>query len=149
MTRLSWERYFLGIAEQVATRSTCIRHKVGAVIVKENRILSTGYNGPPAGFAHCEELGRCAKDCADAASGTGHEKCMGVHAEQNAIVLAAYHGVAIAGASIYCTIQPCSICARMLINAGIRAVHYKDLYVDAGAIDALIAGDVDIQKCEE
>jgi len=146
MTRVSWESYFLGIAKQVATRSTCMRRKVGAVIVKDDRILATGYNGAPAGFDHCDEIGRCKKDCAKAPSGAYHDKCVGVHAEQNAIVMAAYHGVSIAGGSLYCTIQPCAICARMLINAGIRAIYHTDEYLDTDAIDAFIAADVNIKN---
>ena len=127
--RPAWESYFMGIAELVAKRSTCLRRAVGAIIVKDKRILSTGYNGAPTGIAHCSEVG-CLRAQLNIASGERHELCRGIHAEQNAIIQAAYHGVSIKGASLYCTNLPCSICAKMIINAGIRKIYFKSGYAD-------------------
>ncbi len=117
------------IAELVASRSTCLRRSVGAIIVKDKRILATGYNGAPAGIEHCAVVG-CLRQQMGVASGERHELCRGIHAEQNAIIQAAYHGVAIRGASLYCTNLPCSICAKMIINAGIEKIYYADGYAD-------------------
>jgi len=110
-------------------RSTCLRRHVGAIIVKDKRILATGYNGAPAGLRHCEEVG-CVRDNISVPSGMRHELCRGLHAEQNAIIQAAYHGISIAGATLYCTNKPCVICSKMLINAGIRTIYYQDGYSD-------------------
>lgn len=128
-TRPSWHAYFMGITDLVATRSTCIRRKVGAILVKDKRILTTGYNGAPTGIAHCAETG-CLRDQLNVPSGEKHELCRGVHAEQNAIIQAANHGIIVKGSSLYCTNQPCSICAKMIINAGIEKVYFKDGYND-------------------
>jgi len=117
------------IAFMVAQRSTCLRRKVGAVIVKDKRILSTGYNGAPAGLAHCLDIG-CLREKIGIPSGEKHELCRGLHAEQNAIIQAAYHGVSIKGATIYCTHHPCVICTKMLINAGIKKIYYAKGYPD-------------------
>lgn len=117
--RPSWDEYFAKIAMLVAERSTCLRHNVGAVIVKDKRILSTGYNGAPSGMADCLDLG-CLRDELGIPSGERHEICRGVHAEQNAIIQAGLHGVSTNGATIYCTHSPCAICAKMIINAGIK-----------------------------
>lgn len=119
----------MDIARLVARRSTCIRRRVGAVIVKEKRILATGYNGAPTGLVHCEEIG-CLREQTAVPSGQRHELCRGLHAEQNAIIQAAYHGISIAGATLFCTTLPCSICFKMLINAGIREVVYAEGYPD-------------------
>jgi dCMP deaminase len=132
--RPSWDEYFMGIADLVAGRATCIRRKVGAVLVKDRRILCSGYNGAPAGAAHCRETG-CLRRQMNVPSGIRHELCRGVHAEQNVIIQAAYHGVAVAGATLYCTNQPCSICAKMLINAGIKEVYFRDGYDDPLALE--------------
>jgi len=113
----------------VSSRSTCLRRKVGAVIVKDKRVLSTGYNGSPKGTRHCEELG-CIRVQMNVPSGTRHELCRGVHAEQNAVTQAAYFGVSVDGASIYTTTYPCSMCAKILINAGIREIIYSEGYSD-------------------
>jgi len=126
--------YFMEIAKVVARRSTCLRRKVGAVFVKDKRILSTGYNGVPKGLPHCENTG-CQR--ADYPSGTYHEICRAVHSEQNAIVQAAIHGVSIEGATLYCTHQPCALCAKMLINAGIVRVVYEEDYPDDGSLGFL------------
>jgi dCMP deaminase len=132
--RPSWDEYFMGIADLVAGRATCIRRKVGAVLVKDRRILCSGYNGAPAGAAHCRETG-CLRRQMNVPSGIRHELCRGVHAEQNVIIQAAYHGVAVAGAALYCTNQPCSICAKMLINAGIKEIYFRDGYDDPLALE--------------
>ncbi len=127
--RPSWDEYFFQIAEQVATRSTCMRRQVGAVLVKDKRILSTGYNGAPRGISHCTEAG-CLREELGIPSGERHELCRALHAEQNAIVQAALHGVKIEGASLYCTHQPCSLCAKMIINSGIVEVYFNEGYPD-------------------
>jgi len=119
----------MGITDLVASRSTCLRRKVGAVIVKERRILCSGYNGAPSKVPHCSETG-CLREKLNVPSGEKHELCRGVHAEQNAIIQAAFHGIRVNGAVLYCTNQPCSICAKMIINAGIKKVYYKDGYDD-------------------
>lgn len=129
MTRPSWDEYFMMIAHDVSTRATCIRRKVGAVIVKDKRILSTGYNGVPTGITHCTPE-TCLRNIYNVPSGERHELCRGLHAEQNAIIQAAYHGVSIAGAIIYVTHQPCSICTKMLINAGIKKFIFEHPYND-------------------
>ncbi len=125
--RPSWDEYFVDIARQVATRSTCLRRSVGAVIVRDKRILSTGYNGAPSGLAHCEEVG-CLREQLGIPSGQRQEICRGLHAEQNAIIQAALHGVSTQGATIYTTLQPCITCAKMVINAGIERVVSLDGY---------------------
>ena len=117
------------IAQLVAERSTCLRRKVGAIAVKEKRILATGYNGAPAGLAHCLDIG-CLRERLKIPSGQRHELCRGLHAEQNVIIQAAVHGVSIAGATIYCTTQPCLICTKMLINCGITAIYFAEGYPD-------------------
>ena len=134
MVRPSWEEYFMEIAQVVATRSTCLRRQVGAVLVKNRQILATGYNGVPRGIQHCEERG-CLRDELGIPSGERQELCRGLHAEQNAIIQAAYHGVAINGAEIYVTLQPCVTCAKMLVNAGVVAVYFFGEYPDALARD--------------
>ncbi len=134
LDRPSWHVYFMNIADLVATRSTCTRRKVGAILVKEKRILTSGYNGAPSGVPHCIETG-CLRDRLNVPSGEKHELCRGVHAEQNAIIQAANHGITVKGSSLYCTNQPCSICAKMLINAGIEKVYFKDGYNDPLALE--------------
>lgn len=127
--RPSWEEYFFQIALQVASRSTCMRRQVGAVLVKDKRILATGYNGAPKGISHCIEVG-CLREELGVPSGERHELCRALHAEQNAIAQAALHGVKIEGATLYCTHQPCSLCAKMIINAGIAEVWFDEGYPD-------------------
>ena len=129
MERPSNDEYFMEMAQLVSSRSTCLRRKVGAVIVKEKRVLSTGYNGSPKGTKHCEELG-CIRVKMNVPSGTRHELCRGVHAEQNAVTQAAYFGVSVDGATIYTTTYPCSMCAKILINAGIKEIVYSEGYAD-------------------
>ncbi len=129
MPRPSWDEYFMSIAQMVSTRSTCLRRKVGAVLVKDKRIISTGYNGPPSGLKHPEEVG-CLREKLKIPSGERHELCRGLHAEQNAIIQAALHGVSTKGSVLYCTHCPCSLCVKMLINAGVEKVIYKEGYPD-------------------
>lgn len=137
ITRPSWDEYFFQIAEQVASRSTCLRRQVGSVLVKDKRILATGYNGAPKGIGHCIEIG-CLRQEMNVPSGERHELCRALHAEQNAIIQAALHGVKIEGSTLYCTHQPCSLCAKMIINAGI-----VEVYFDEGYPDELAAGFFD------
>jgi dCMP deaminase len=133
----------MDITRLVAKRTTCLRRAVGAIIVKDKRILSTGYNGAPSGVRHCQEVG-CLREKLNVSSGERHELCRGIHAEQNAIIQAAYHGVSVKGASLYCTNQPCSICAKMIINAGIRAIYYASGYADELAREMLREAGVDV-----
>ena len=127
--RPSWDEYFMTLANQVASRTTCLRRGVGAVIVKDRRILATGYNGVPTGLAHCAETG-CLREQLGVPSGQRHEICRGLHAEQNAIIQAAKIGVSTEGCTIYITLQPCVICAKMLVNAGIVRIVHKGEYPD-------------------
>lgn len=129
MPRPSWDEYFMAIASQVAGRSTCIRRHTGAVLVKDKRILATGYNGTPAGLRHCEEVG-CLREQRAIPSGSHHELCRGIHAEQNAVIQAAKHGIPIDGATIYTTHQPCVLCAKILLNAGVVDIVYGEAYPD-------------------
>lgn len=125
--------YFMEIAHVVAKRSTCMRNHVGAVIVRDKRILATGYNGAPRNLPHCLEIG-CIRDERGIESGTRHEVCQAVHAEQNAIIQGALHGVSTIGATLYCTHQPCILCAKMMINAGIIRVVFRQQYPDPEAL---------------
>ena len=129
MSRPSWDEYFLGITREVARRSTCLRRQVGATLVRDRRILATGYNGAPSGLAHCEEVG-CLREIHKVPPGERHELCRGLHAEMNALLQAAVFGVSTAGATMYTTAHPCSLCAKMLINAGIKRVVMLDDYPD-------------------
>lgn len=129
MSRIKREEYYMGIAELVSKRSTCLRRQVGAVLVKDDAIISTGYNGAPKGLLHCEVTG-CLREKMGVPSGERHELCRGVHAEQNCIVQAAVHGVSVEGAILYTTTFPCSVCAKMIINAGVKNIYYKGNYND-------------------
>jgi dCMP deaminase len=143
--RPSWETYFMQITELVASRSTCIRRAVGAIIVKDKRVLSTGYNGAPSGIRHCLDIG-CLREELKVASGERHELCRGIHAEQNAIIQAAFHGVSIRGATLFCTNLPCSICAKMIINAGIEQIIYQSGYADAMSTDLFAEAGVSLVR---
>lgn len=143
--RPSWDTYFMEIAALVARRSTCLRRMVGAVIVKKKRILSTGYNGAPSGIAHCVEKG-CLRETMNIASGQRHELCRGIHAEQNAVIQAAYHGVSIEGGVLYCTNLPCAICTKMLINAGISEICYNEGYADELSLSLLDEADITLRQ---
>ncbi len=129
MERPDWDHYFMQIASVVATRSTCLRRQVGALLVLNKRILSTGYNGTPSGLSHCRDVG-CLREELNVPSGERHELCRGLHAEQNAIIQAAIHGVAIKDSVLYCTHYPCAVCAKMLVNAGISTIILEDNYPD-------------------
>lgn len=128
-TRPTWDEYFLGIADLISKRSTCLRRSVGAVLVKDKRILATGYNGAPSGIAHCSVTG-CIREKLKVPSGERHELCRGLHGEQNAFLQAALHGTSLKGATLYSTTQPCIICAKMIINAGIKEIIIKGDYPD-------------------
>lgn len=125
--RSGWNTYFMSIAETVATRSTCVRRQIGAIIVRDRMILTTGYNGAPRGVAHCTETG-CIRNKLNIPSGERHELCKAVHSEQNAIIQAARHGISICGGDMYVTTFPCVICAKMIINAGLKTVFYTGEY---------------------
>ena len=146
--RPSWDAYFMGITALVAQRSTCTRRMVGAVIVKDKRILTTGYNGAPTGIRHCLDVG-CLRETMNIPSGERHELCRGIHAEQNAIIQAAYHGVSVKDASLYCTNQPCTICAKMIINAGIKRIYFRSGYADALAQEMLYEADVELIQYDD
>ncbi len=143
--RPSWETYFMDIAALVAKRSTCLRRAVGSIIVKDKRILTTGYNGAPTGIKHCIETG-CLREKLNVPSGERHELCRGIHAEQNAIIQAALHGISIKGGTLFCTNQPCLICAKMIINAGIKKICYRDGYADPMAIEMFKEAGVEVVK---
>lgn len=146
--RPSWDSYFMQMAQVVAGRSTCLRRQVGAVLVKDKQILSTGYNGSPSGLQHCDEVG-CLRQNLGVPSGERHEICRAVHAEQNALVQAAKHGVAITGADLYTTHQPCVLCTKLLINAGIRRVIYTYSYPDQLAVEMAKEAGLNLVKFGE
>lgn len=145
--RPSWDEYFMQIVDVVKTRSTCLRRQVGAILVVDKHIISTGYNGPPTGLAHCEETG-CLREQLGIPSGERPELCRGVHAEQNAIIQAALHGVSTKGATLYVSASPCVICAKMLINAGVKRIVYEEEYPDELAFKLLKEANVDLVKIE-
>lgn len=145
--RPTWEAYFMDITKLVAKRTTCVRRGVGAVIVKDKRILSTGYNGAPSGIRHCMDIG-CLREELNVNSGERHELCRGIHAEQNAIIQAAYHGVSIKNATLFCTNLPCSICAKMIINAGIQRILYESGYADKLSKDLLDESGIEVIKLD-
>ncbi|MCL7412253.1 MAG: cytidine/deoxycytidylate deaminase family protein [ANME-2 cluster archaeon] len=141
--RPTLDEYFMEIARVVAKRSTCLRNQVGAVIVLDKRILSTGYNGAPRNLQHCLDIG-CIRQQQNIASGTRHELCRAVHAEQNAIIQSALHGVSIENATLYCTHQPCILCAKMIINSNIKKVVFSNNYPDDEAIRFFDTAGVEI-----
>ncbi|KXZ40533.1 dCMP deaminase [Alkalithermobacter thermoalcaliphilus JW-YL-7 = DSM 7308] len=141
--RPSWDEYFMEIAQIVKKRSTCLRRSIGAVIVKDKQILSTGYNGAPKNLKHCEQLG-CERERLNIPSGQRHELCRALHAEQNAIIQAAYNGVSVKGATLYTTTRPCSLCAKMCINAGIERIVFKGDYPDDMSINLLKEANVEL-----
>ena len=128
--RPSWDEYFMEMAELAATRSTCMRRNVGAVIARDKHAIATGYNGAPQGTDHCEDIGGCIRQKLGVPSGQRHEICRALHAEQNAIIQAAKMGNAVEGGTIYVTHKPCVICAKMIINAGIKRIVIKEDYPD-------------------
>ncbi len=142
LARPGVDEYFLKIALVVAERSTCRRHHVGAVAVRDKHILATGYNGAPAGLKDCLELG-CLRDELNIPSGTRHEVCRGIHAEQNVIIQASLHGVSLEGATVYCTHSPCVLCAKMLVNARIKRFVTFGRYADDAFLK--LFGDADVE----
>lgn len=145
MERPSWDQYFMEITHLVATRSSCLRRQVGAVLVKQKNILATGYNGVPSGITHCSETG-CLRERLAVPSGERHELCRGLHAEQNAIIQAARHGINIDGATLYCTTMPCIICSKMLINAGIQKIVYEHGYTDELAQEMIAEAAIEVVR---
>lgn len=145
--RIGLDHYFMEIAEVVAKRSTCRRNNVGAVLVKDKHIVSTGYNGAPSGMKHCIDIG-CLREQLNVPSGERHELCRGVHAEQNAVIQAALHGVNTDGTTLYCTHSPCSVCAKIIINAKIKKVVYKGEYPDERAKEYFEEAGVECTKLE-
>jgi dCMP deaminase len=146
-----WDKRFMEIAELVATWSSCFQENrhVGAVITKNKRILTTGYNGASSGIMSCVEKGKCMRKDLNIPSGTRHEICYAVHAEQNAIIQAAKLGVSVDEATIYCTHQPCSICAKMIINSGIKRVVFKEGYPDEFSMDLFMEAGVAVEQYNE
>lgn len=144
MPRLSWPEYFMSIAHLVAERSTCLRRHVGAIAVLDKRILATGYNGAPSKLQHCLDKG-CLREELDIPSGERHELCRGLHAEQNVIIQAATHSISLLGSDFYCTHQPCLICAKMLINSGVKKIWYATKYPDALAEEMLHEAGVSLE----
>ena len=143
-----WDARFMELAEVISTWASCYQQdrKIGAVIVKNKRIVTTGYNGAPAGIKTCVERGDCLRKKLGIASGTKHEICYAIHAEQNAIIQAAKLGSSIEGATLYCTHQPCVICAKMIVNSGITRVVYKHGYPDEFAVQMLKEGGVQLER---
>lgn len=146
-----WDSRFMELAYLVATWSSCYQQNrhVGAVIVKDKRVMATGYNGAPSGIQSCEEKGECLRRKLNIPSGTKHELCFAVHAEQNAVIQAAKHGINICGATLYCTHQPCVICAKIIINAGISRVVYKEGYPDEFSMQLFDEAGVTVEKYED
>ncbi len=149
MERPDWDKYFMQMAELTATRSTCLRRNVGAVIVKDKHIVATGYNGAPRRIAHCDEKGGCLREKLGIPSGERHELCRALHAEQNAIIQAATLGVSIEDSTIYITHQPCIICAKMIINAGITRIVVKEGYPDELSVEILKEAGLRIVMLED
>lgn len=148
MKRPSFDEYFMQMALLTAKRSTCLRRQVGAVIVKDKHIIATGYNGAPKGLAHCEEIGGCLREELGVPSGERHELCRALHAEQNAIIQAAVRGQSIENAVIYVTHQPCSICAKMIINAGIKKIMINSGYPDEMSCKLLNEANIEIERLD-
>lgn len=144
-----WDERFMQLASDVGTWASCLRRKVGAVIVRDNRVMTTGYNGASAGIMTCVKRGECLREKLGIPSGTRHELCYAAHAEQNAIIQAAKYGVNIDGATLYCTHQPCGICAKMIINAGIKRIVYKEGYPDEFSMQLFADAGTKIEKFEE
>jgi len=148
-TRISWDEYFMEMAKLAARRSTCLRRQVGAVIVQDKHVIATGYNGAPKGIPHCAEMGGCYREQNNIPSGERHELCRALHAEQNAIIQAATYAQGVDGATIYITHQPCVICAKMIINAGIQRIVVDEGYPDKMAVDILEEAGLRIVKLGE
>ena len=149
MKRPTWDEYFMEMAELTAKRATCSRRQVGAVITRDNRAVATGYNGAPRGLAHCEEKGGCLRQKLGVPSGQRHELCRALHAEQNAIISAASMGNAIEGGTIYITHQPCVICAKMIVNAGIKRIVVREGYPDELSMEILDEAGLKVESLGE
>ncbi|MEE1170667.1 MAG: cytidine/deoxycytidylate deaminase family protein [Anaerovoracaceae bacterium] len=147
--RISWDEYFMEMAKLAAKRSTCLRRQVGAVIVQDKHVVATGYNGAPKGIPHCAEMGGCYREKNNVPSGERHELCRALHAEQNAIIQAATYAQGIDGATIYITHQPCVICAKMIINAGIERIVVNEGYPDQMSVDILEEAGLRIVKLQD
>ena len=145
LPRPSWPEYFMSIAKLVAKRSTCLRRKVGAVLVKDKRILATGYNGAPTGIRHCKDVG-CLRERLKVKPGERHELCRGLHAEQNVIIQAAYYGAITKGTTLYATHMPCIICSKMLINAGVKKIFFLEGYPDPLADEMLSEANIEVVR---
>jgi len=146
--RPGWDEYFMQLAHLVKRRSTCLRRQVGAVLVRDRRILATGYNGAPSGIVHCEVTG-CLRQKLKVPSGQRHELCRGLHAEQNVIIQCALHGVSTKGATLYVTVTPCIICAKMIINAGIKEIVIEGEYPDKMARDFLRQAEIKVRRLKK
>jgi len=146
-----WDKRFMEVAKLVSSWASCYQQdrKIGAVIVKEKRILTTGYNGAPAGVKTCVERGECLRKKLGIPSGTRHEMCYAIHAEQNAIIQAAKLGVSIEGATLYCTHQPCIICAKMIVNSGIERIVYEKGYPDDFSLEIIAESGVKLERFTE
>ena len=145
LVRPTVDEYFMRMAHLASERSTCMRRQVGAVLVYDKRVLTTGYNGAPRGLEHCSDVG-CLRKKMKVPTGERHELCRGVHAEQNAIIQAAVFGVGIEGSTMYITNYPCSVCAKMILNAGIKEVVYGGEYEDKLAIQLLKEGEIKVRR---
>ncbi len=148
MKRPSFDEYFMQMALLTARRSTCLRRQVGAVIVKDKHIIATGYNGAPKGLEHCDEIGGCLREELGVPSGERHELCRALHAEQNAIIQAAVLGQSVKDSLMYVTHQPCSICAKMIINAGIRKIIINSGYPDEMASKLLKEANIEVEQLD-
>ncbi len=146
-TRRSWDEYFMRIASVVSERSTCLRRKVGAILVLGHQILATGYNGAPSGLPHCIDIG-CLREQLNVPSGERHELCRGLHAEMNAFIQAARHGIRVEGATLYVTAHPCSVCAKMAINAGVKKIVISSGYPDEMASQMLKQAKVEVCRAK-
>jgi len=145
VTRPTWDQYFMELTGVVARRATCLRRQVGATVVRDKRILATGYNGAPSGLPHCLDVG-CLRDVLGVPSGERQELCRGLHAEQNAIIQAGLHGVSLKGGTLYVTLAPCVTCAKMIINAGIERVVFQDAYPDQLALELLTQARIEVVR---
>ncbi|KPL19032.1 MAG: cytidine deaminase [candidate division Zixibacteria bacterium SM23_81] len=148
MPRPSWDEYFMDITRRVAQRATCLRRQVGTIVVKEKKILATGYNGAPAGLQHCEQVG-CLRERLKIPQGERHELCRGTHSEQNAIIQAATFGVSIKEATLYSTHFPCVLCTKMIINAGIKRVVYLQGYADDLSREMIQEAGIEVSRLKE
>lgn len=144
--RPPWDDYFMEITDIVAKRSTCLRRQIGALLVRDHRIITTGYNGAPRDMEHCADLGGCMRDALGIPSGERHELCRALHAEQNAIIQAAITGTSVEGCTLYCSCSPCILCAKMLINIGCKRIVFRGRYPDAMAMDFLKEAGVSVEE---